>query len=95
MAKRGLASGRVRWGYDVIMERDLRETLVYVHDENGKPIARSRIMEAPPNVDPRSLSLCIREVEAYIEANRECDETCAPHLFQFCSPECEARHRRV
>ena len=24
---------------------------------------------------------------------RECDPTCAPHLFQFCSPECEQRFK--
>lgn len=31
---------------------------------------------------------------ARMREDRECDPTCAPHLFQFCSLECELRHKR-
>lgn len=46
---------------------------------------------AQPELDMTSLDTAFGRERLVAAWNvvPECDETCAPHLFQFCSPECE------
>lgn len=55
--------------------------------------ARDRLIAAAINERNLSyLELIDRRLSRiYAEGRESCSETCAPHLWQFCSPECEQR----